>query len=68
MPEEGQEGQVPERKKKKSSRKARDKMEERENLHSGVVNTIMKEKTRMLGAGMRDNRKNKMEDIEEAKE
>ena len=51
-------------KKAKSNRKGRNQKAERENLHSCVVNTILREKTRMLEAGVRDNRKNHMKDIE----
>jgi hypothetical protein len=45
-------------------KKARSMRDVRNNIHSTLVNTIMQEKTRMLRASTRDNRKNKMSDVE----
>ena len=67
MPQ-GEEHEQEKRPKKKNNRKARNQKAERENLHSCVVNTLLQEKTRMLEAGVRDARKNKMEAIEETKD
>ncbi len=53
--------------KKKEKRGKRGEKQLRENLHENVVNSIMREKTRMLKAQARDNRKNQLEEVERAK-
>ena len=68
MPQEEQSDPGRKSKKVKNNRKNRNTKAERENLHSCVVNTLLKEKTRMLEAGVREVRKNKMEDVELEKE
>lgn len=49
-------------------KRARSQQEVRKNMHLGVVHKIMEEKTKMLRAASRDNRKNRLEGVKDVKD